>query len=540
MGGPGDDEPAKQLLPFLQRAGELEKHDPKVAYYCRLYAAEQGMKLPSAERTPALKGLLMSLINQLEKDRKVVVTSPEDNLYVEGFAQNVFSKADKIDRAGKADLNTAKTFYASSIFFEVLRQFGTLQPELEQKQKYAIWKAADIRKALAEGRQPTPGPPGGDSSAGEAAELMAGLGPIAPTDTAAAAPADDLFGLPSVPSFSARPNDGAPPGSRGGGGGGGGGMGAAEPFEDPSANEFDLPAAPSAPLRLGSRTYSRTSSTSYNPPPQPPPPVTSPTRSQQRGARSFSPPSSHPAPDQQSFSGMSAPPPYNAPSPSYSYGPAASSPPTSSPSHYSPPSVGYPTGPNASHLPAPSSNQAAGYPGGQSSFQSGPPSQGAFNQQPPATNQSSAGYHPDNEGYSGAMSGAFQGGPPSYSRLDQSPPATSSPSPSLSSLAPSTSLPPITSAAPTAVPSVSMSMSAAPSSLGQVVSGGGGGGGGGGSGGGEDYAYDSSYVPPALKCAEAHKAARFAVSSLAFDDVPTAVSYLQRALQLLTIPNATI
>lgn len=34
--------------------------------------------------------------------------------------------------------------------------------QLEQKQKYAAWKAADIRKAIKEGRKPIPGPPGGD------------------------------------------------------------------------------------------------------------------------------------------------------------------------------------------------------------------------------------------------------------------------------------------------------------------------------------------------------------------------------------------
>ncbi|KAK6919287.1 Vta1/callose synthase, N-terminal [Dillenia turbinata] len=58
--------------------------------------------------------------------------------------------------------NTAKTFYAASIFYEILNQFGELHPDLEQKRKYAAWKAADIRKALKEGRKPVPGPPGGD------------------------------------------------------------------------------------------------------------------------------------------------------------------------------------------------------------------------------------------------------------------------------------------------------------------------------------------------------------------------------------------
>lgn len=37
-----------------------------------------------------------------------------------------------------------------------------LSKQLEQKQKYAAWKAADIRKALKEGRKPVPGPPAGE------------------------------------------------------------------------------------------------------------------------------------------------------------------------------------------------------------------------------------------------------------------------------------------------------------------------------------------------------------------------------------------
>ncbi|KAK1306724.1 hypothetical protein QJS10_CPA10g01915 [Acorus calamus] len=155
-------EPAKTLLPYLQRADELQKHEPLVAYYCRLYAMEKGLKIPPKERTKTTNSLLVSLMNQLEKDKKSLKLGNEDYLYVEGFALNVFSKADKQDRAGRADLNTAKTFYAASIFFEILYQFGELQPDIEQKQKYAVWKAADIRKALKEGRKPVPGPPGGE------------------------------------------------------------------------------------------------------------------------------------------------------------------------------------------------------------------------------------------------------------------------------------------------------------------------------------------------------------------------------------------
>ncbi|XP_078433071.1 hydroxyproline-rich glycoprotein family protein [Wolffia australiana] len=156
-------EPAKALLPYLQRADELQKHEPLVAYYCRLYAMERGLKIPTKDRTKTTNSILVSLMNQLEKDKKTIKFTAEDNLYLEGFAANVFEKADKQDRAGRADLNTAKTFYAASIFFEILNQFGEMQPDIEQKQKYAAWKAADIRKALKEGRKPEPGPPGGGS-----------------------------------------------------------------------------------------------------------------------------------------------------------------------------------------------------------------------------------------------------------------------------------------------------------------------------------------------------------------------------------------
>ncbi|KAK8643961.1 hypothetical protein V6N13_013238 [Hibiscus sabdariffa] len=52
------------------------------------------------------------------------------------------------------------------------------------------------------------------------------------------------------------------------------------------------------------------------------------------------------------------------------------------------------------------------------------------------------------------------------------------------------------------------------------------------------YQYDSNYQPPPEKIAEAHKAARFAVGALAFDDVSTAVEHLKKSLELLTNPSA--
>jgi len=42
---------------------------------------------------------------------------------------------------------------------QVLNQFGPLSSDIAEAQRYAAWKAADIRKALREGRTPLPGPP---------------------------------------------------------------------------------------------------------------------------------------------------------------------------------------------------------------------------------------------------------------------------------------------------------------------------------------------------------------------------------------------
>lgn len=50
-----------------------------------------------------LFGILYTVICSLQ-DKKSLKLVPDDSLYLEGFASNVFAKADKQDRAGRADL----------------------------------------------------------------------------------------------------------------------------------------------------------------------------------------------------------------------------------------------------------------------------------------------------------------------------------------------------------------------------------------------------------------------------------------------------
>ncbi|KAJ3119605.1 hypothetical protein HK100_000238, partial [Physocladia obscura] len=50
----------------------------------------------------------------------------------------------------------------TSTFLEVLRVFGSTDETVNEKIRYGRFKAVDILKALKEGKQPTPGPPGGE------------------------------------------------------------------------------------------------------------------------------------------------------------------------------------------------------------------------------------------------------------------------------------------------------------------------------------------------------------------------------------------
>ena len=88
---------AKSLLPFLQRADEMAKADPKVAYYW-LYAVEEGMKIP--DKSTELGEMLSLLVRQLEATKQAagLLGAEEDEAHVENFALKIFAKADRFVR----------------------------------------------------------------------------------------------------------------------------------------------------------------------------------------------------------------------------------------------------------------------------------------------------------------------------------------------------------------------------------------------------------------------------------------------------------
>eukprot|EP00126_Sphaerothecum_destruens_P003385 Sdes_comp17121_c0_seq1m6284 len=101
--------------------------------------------------------------------------------HVEACSLRLFSYADQEDQAGRSNKSIALTFRAAMICFEVLKYFGPLDSELEEKLKYSKYKAAYIAKCIREGIPPSSSHPPSEEA------------PSGPP------PYSHLSGLPSVP-----------------------------------------------------------------------------------------------------------------------------------------------------------------------------------------------------------------------------------------------------------------------------------------------------------------------------------------------------
>ncbi|KAL7421390.1 hypothetical protein Q5752_004275 [Cryptotrichosporon argae] len=161
-------EPTEQLRAveqILKRANELKKIEPVVAYWCCFSAAQRALKVPGRTKESTL--FIVAILDALEEMKRLldnneaITSEAAGSAMVENFALKVFLSADNDDRAGKCDKSTIRKFVVAGQFIEVLKCFESvpLGEEMEQKLQYARWKAADLSKALREGRQPTPGPP---------------------------------------------------------------------------------------------------------------------------------------------------------------------------------------------------------------------------------------------------------------------------------------------------------------------------------------------------------------------------------------------
>lgn len=176
----------KRILPYLDRAEEIQNIQPKVAYYCRRYALEQAVGLGEKNLDPKVKQLIYQIANNLEKSKtQLKLDLKADAAECEKLAMIVFSKADKNDRMGNYPI-ARKTFFYASQFFDILKMFDeNVSPDVQRLRRYALWRAKVIDDALKAGTLPEPPKDGGNQGldAASDSELMA-----------------DLDDLPSVPS----------------------------------------------------------------------------------------------------------------------------------------------------------------------------------------------------------------------------------------------------------------------------------------------------------------------------------------------------
>lgn len=153
----------KSLQHYMKIATEHDKRDPVVAYYARMYVAQQGITIDG--KSTEARTFLIGLMDALESTKKANVTQTEafkDDIVaqaiIEEYCLKLFSYADAEDRNERFNKNVVKAFYTAGMLMDVLTQFSELSDEVQHKRKYAKWKAAHIHACLKNGEKPHPGP----------------------------------------------------------------------------------------------------------------------------------------------------------------------------------------------------------------------------------------------------------------------------------------------------------------------------------------------------------------------------------------------
>ncbi|XP_031618384.1 vacuolar protein sorting-associated protein VTA1 homolog [Contarinia nasturtii] len=179
----------KPIAHFLKTALEHDDRDPVVAYWCRLYALQTGLKLSAKQ--PDETVLFIAIMDWLEKfkkqhhDNEAVTNDIVAQAYLENYALKLFTYADQQDRAANFNKNVVKAYYTAGVVYDTLLTFGELSEEATDKRKYAKYKAAYIHTCLKNGEMPVPGPP---NEGGEGDDNNPGQSNVGNDDDTEAAP----------------------------------------------------------------------------------------------------------------------------------------------------------------------------------------------------------------------------------------------------------------------------------------------------------------------------------------------------------------
>ena len=145
---------AADIARFAQRAGQVEKAKPAVAYWCNYWIVEQILAKQLHKADADCMSYTMTLMDKLEQtksdfsDNDAIIDDLAGQAYIEQFGQETFQRADNAMKANKASRQTADTFQAAATFFDLCQIWGPLDAETASKIKFAKYHALRIAKAI--------------------------------------------------------------------------------------------------------------------------------------------------------------------------------------------------------------------------------------------------------------------------------------------------------------------------------------------------------------------------------------------------------
>lgn len=151
---------AADIARFAQRAGQVEKAKPVVAYWCNYWIVEQILARKLHKADADCMSYTMTLMDKLEQtksdfsDNDDIMDDMAGQAYIEQFAQETFQRADNAMKANKASRQTADTFQAAATFFDLCQIWGSLDAETASKIKFAKYHALRIAKAIKANEDP--------------------------------------------------------------------------------------------------------------------------------------------------------------------------------------------------------------------------------------------------------------------------------------------------------------------------------------------------------------------------------------------------
>ena len=145
---------AADIARFAQRAGQVEKAKPAVAYWCNYWIVEQILAKQLHKADADCMSYTMTLMDKLEQaksdfsDNDAIFDDMAGQAYIEQFGQETFQRADNAMKANKASRQTADTFQAAATFLDLCQIWGPLDAEIASKIKFAKYHALRIAKAI--------------------------------------------------------------------------------------------------------------------------------------------------------------------------------------------------------------------------------------------------------------------------------------------------------------------------------------------------------------------------------------------------------